>query len=88
MNSYRFEQGFTYELNLQGHGDEARTRSYGASETQLGGRLTPLIERVGDGVEVGPGLGTATIAPPEPQNFAAAPAARAAVTGPLGRRRA
>jgi enoyl-CoA hydratase len=24
MNSYRFEQGFTYELNLQGHGDEAR----------------------------------------------------------------
>ncbi|MEM8707713.1 MAG: enoyl-CoA hydratase family protein, partial [Actinomycetota bacterium] len=21
MNSYRFEQGFTYELNLQGHGD-------------------------------------------------------------------
>lgn len=24
MNSYRFEQGFTYELNLQGNGDEAR----------------------------------------------------------------
>ena len=24
MNSYRLEQGFTYELNLQGHGDEAR----------------------------------------------------------------
>ena len=24
MNSYRFEQGFTYELNLAGHGDEAR----------------------------------------------------------------
>lgn len=24
MGSYRFEQGFTYELNLQGHGDEAR----------------------------------------------------------------
>ena len=24
MNSYRFEQGFTYELNLLGHGDEAR----------------------------------------------------------------
>lgn len=24
MTSYRFEQGFTYELNLQGHGDEAR----------------------------------------------------------------
>lgn len=24
MESYRFEQGFTYELNLQGHGDEAR----------------------------------------------------------------
>ena len=24
MNSYRFEQGFTYELNLQGHGGEAR----------------------------------------------------------------
>ena len=24
MNSYRFEQGFTYELNLQGQGDEAR----------------------------------------------------------------
>jgi len=24
MTSYRFEQGFTFELNLQGHGDEAR----------------------------------------------------------------
>ncbi len=24
MTSYRFEQGFTYELNLQGQGDEAR----------------------------------------------------------------
>ncbi len=24
MNSYRFEQGFTYELNLLGHGDAAR----------------------------------------------------------------
>ena len=24
MKSYRFDQGFTYELNLQGHGDEAR----------------------------------------------------------------
>jgi enoyl-CoA hydratase len=24
MNSYRFEQGFTFELNLQGHGDTAR----------------------------------------------------------------
>lgn len=24
MTSYRFEQGFTYELNLQGRGDEAR----------------------------------------------------------------
>ena len=24
MDSYRYEQGFTYELNLQGHGDEAR----------------------------------------------------------------
>ena len=43
MNSYRFEQGFTYELNLQGHGDEAVTRSCRASERELGGRLTPLI---------------------------------------------
>ncbi len=24
LTSYRFEQGFTFELNLQGHGDEAR----------------------------------------------------------------
>ena len=32
MNSYRFEQGFTYELNLQGHGDEARDAFLRASE--------------------------------------------------------
>ena len=44
MNSYRFEQGFTYELNLQGHGDEARDAFLrGRARRELGGRLTPLI---------------------------------------------